>query len=159
MVGRAGRVSLHDPQRGSTSGLVFGTFDKSDIPGELPDDNERFGEILVAGDLDLDGLDDLLVGLPREGTGNDGALFFYTHAERTGRGFRLGELTTEALIAAGACLGRALGVPGSTLLTERSSSKRWCFPTRNRLRKTGDTPETGTRRCACSTAGSRSTPR
>lgn len=109
----AGRVSLHQPQRGSTFGLVFGTFDKSDIPGELPDAGERFGEVLVAGDFDLDpdGLDDVLVGLFREGeTTNDGALFWYTHRDRTGRGFRLGDLTTEPLIASGAGLGNQLAI-------------------------------------------------
>lgn len=79
----AGLVTVHKPVRfGPASGTVVLILTQSDFPGEEPEAEERFGASLGSGDFDGDGIDELLIGSPGEGSlSSYGAVFWYPIAD------------------------------------------------------------------------------
>jgi hypothetical protein len=111
----SGRVFVFGP-RYDSSGTVTGMtktkmFSEGEAPGSATEPNDHFGDVLRVVDLDRDGMDDLLVGVPGENlgsVGNAGAVVLF-HGSSSGlKGWNT--MTDRFFAEAGAHFGAAVVV-------------------------------------------------
>ena len=134
---------IGNPLIGSVGAVIVMDFDggpmqlwlQDDLPPENSETSDRFGSVLVAGDFDADGIDDLVIGVPEENLGPviDGGLIHLLFGEAgTGLSASRDQIWTQTIdpadtddmfgfaLAAGHFSGHsgadlAIGVPFDTL--------------------------------------------